>query len=446
VKDLTTGSIPRHMLQLAVPMAAGMLLQTLYLFIDLYFVARLGDAAIAGVAMGGNLMFASFALTQMLAAGTAAMVSQAVGRKDQAEANHVFNQAVGLAGLCTLLTVVGGFLFIGPYVRFFGADEATSEACATFLLWVMPSLALQYAMVVTGAGLRATGIVKPTMVVQMITILLNTLLAPILITGWGTGIALGVAGAGLATTIATIVGVLLMVGYYVKLERYLTFDFAHFHPKPATWAKLLNIGLPAGGEFALMSLTAGTMYWAARGFGTEAQAGIGIGFRVNQMLFIPVVAVAMSATAVAGQNFGARNAERVRGTVRAALTMSAVLMTAVTLFAITGAPWIARIFSSEPEVIRQTVEFMRVLGWNFVPSALAFTCSALFQGLGNTWPPLYSTAIRVFLFMTVGIWMAHQPWFHLNYLFAVSVATVMLQALMTYAWLRQEVARKVPVT
>jgi putative MATE family efflux protein len=311
---------------------------------------------------------------------------------------------------------------------------------------VLPSLALQYAMVVTGAGLRATGIVKPTMIVQMITILLNTLLAPLLITGWGTGLALGVAGAGLATTIATVVGVLLMVGYYVKLERYLTFDFAHFHPKPATWAKLLNIGLPAGGEFALMALTAGTMYWAARGFGTEAQAGIGIGFRVNQMLFIPVVAVAMSATAVAGQNFGARNAERVRGTVRVALTMAAVLMTFITIVAIGGAPWIARIFTSEAEVIRQTVGFMQVLGWNFVPSALAFTCSALFQGLGNTWPPLYSTAIRVFLFMGVGIWMAHQPWFELNYLFAVSVATVMLQAVLTYAWLRREVELKVPMT
>src|SRR5262245_47952897 len=125
MKDLTTGSIPKHMVQLALPMAAGMLVQTLYLFIDLYFVARLGDAAIAGVAMGGNLMFASFALTQMLAAGTASMVSQAVGRKDQAEANHAFNQACGLAGLCTAITLVGGYAIIGPFTRFFGADEAT---------------------------------------------------------------------------------------------------------------------------------------------------------------------------------------------------------------------------------------------------------------------------------------------------------------------------------
>src|SRR4051812_17232674 len=112
MKDLTQGSVPRHLAQLALPMALGMLLQTLYLFIDLYFVARLGDAAIAGVAMAGNVMFASFAMTQMLAAGTAAIVSHAVGRKNQAQANHAFNQAVALAALCTVVTVAGGYAVV----------------------------------------------------------------------------------------------------------------------------------------------------------------------------------------------------------------------------------------------------------------------------------------------------------------------------------------------
>ena len=83
MKDLTEGSIARHLLVMALPMAIGMLVQTLYLMVDLYFVARLGDAAIAGVGAAGNFMFAIMALTQMLGVGTIALIAHAVGARDQ---------------------------------------------------------------------------------------------------------------------------------------------------------------------------------------------------------------------------------------------------------------------------------------------------------------------------------------------------------------------------
>jgi len=199
MKDLTQGPIPRHVLTMAVPIAAGMLLQTLYFIVDLYFVARLGDAAIAGVSAAGNVMFIVFALTQMLGVGTVALVSHAVGRKDREEANHVFNQSVSLAAVCALLTLAAGYGLAGPYMDFFGADAATSVAGVRFLDAFIPGLALQFALVVMGSGLRGTGIVKPTMVVQALTVVLNAALAPVLIAGWGTGVPLGVAGAGFAS-------------------------------------------------------------------------------------------------------------------------------------------------------------------------------------------------------------------------------------------------------
>src|SRR5262245_5938274 len=123
MKDLTTGSIPRHVVALAVPMMAGMLLQTLYIFVDLYFVAKLGEAAIAGVAAGSNFMFIVFFLSQTLGVGTIATVAQAVGRKDRDEANHVFNQAVVMGAVFALATIAGGYALLGPYARFFAADE-----------------------------------------------------------------------------------------------------------------------------------------------------------------------------------------------------------------------------------------------------------------------------------------------------------------------------------
>src|SRR5437763_2575298 len=117
MKDLTQGSITRALVAMAVPIAIGMLFQTLYLLVDLYFVARLGDAAIAGVSSAGTAGFVILALTQMLGVGTVALVSHAVGRKDRAEANLVFNQSVLLSAICGVLTLVAGFVAGGAYVR-----------------------------------------------------------------------------------------------------------------------------------------------------------------------------------------------------------------------------------------------------------------------------------------------------------------------------------------
>ena len=129
MKDLTQGPISRLLVAMAAPIAIGMLFQTLYFLVDLYFVSRLGDVAIAGVSSAGTVSFVILALTQMLGVGTVALVSQAAGRKDRAEANLIFNQSVLLSAICGLLTLVWGFLAGGAYVRWVAADAEHLGEC-----------------------------------------------------------------------------------------------------------------------------------------------------------------------------------------------------------------------------------------------------------------------------------------------------------------------------
>src|SRR6201985_2091240 len=150
MKDLTSSSIVKNILQMALPIAAGMFFQTLYFLIDLYFVAGLGDAAIAGVGAAGNAMFVVMAATQVLGVGTVTLISHAAGRKDQADANLVFNQSLSLAVLCAIVTLAIGFV-LGPYyVRSLGASAATVAAGVEYLYWFLPNLALQFAVVTMG--------------------------------------------------------------------------------------------------------------------------------------------------------------------------------------------------------------------------------------------------------------------------------------------------------
>ncbi|HVH36293.1 MAG TPA: MATE family efflux transporter [Tahibacter sp.] len=444
MKDLTQGSIPGHLLRMAVPIAIGMLFQMLYVLIDLYFVAQLGDAAIAGVGTAGNVQFIIMAVTQVLGVGTMALIARAAGRKDEADANLVFNQSLLLGLLCAGLTLLGGYSVAGGYIRTLAADPATVQAGLDYLHWFLPGMALQFALVGMGSALRGTGIAKPTMFVQMVTVIINALLAPVLIAGWLTGKPLGVAGAALASTLAIVAGVIMMVVYFVRLEHYVYFDRKLLAPQPAVWKRILAIGLPPGGEFALMFVYMGVMYWLIRHFGAAAQAGFGIGSRVMQAIFLPAMAIAFATAPVAGQNVGAGYGDRVRETFRSAAGMGAVIMFALTLICQWRPQVFVAPFTHETDVVAVAAEFLGIASWNFVASGLIFSASGMFQALGNTVPALLSSAGRLVTFVIPAIWLSSRPGFQLHHLWWLSVTTLALQAVMSWLLLQREFRRRLP--
>ncbi|MBX3702309.1 MAG: MATE family efflux transporter [Steroidobacteraceae bacterium] len=428
MRDLTQGPIPGHLLTMATPIAAGMLAQTLYFLIDLYFVAQLGDAALAGVGAAGIAMFVVMAATQALGVGAMALIAQAVGRKDPEDANLVFNQALALGAVCTIATVIAGYATTRWYMGIVGADAATAQAGTTYLYWFLPGLALQYVNMVMMSALRGTGVVKPTMVVQVATVLLNAILAPVLIAGIGTGRPLGVAGAGLASTIAVAAGTVMLVAYFHRLEKYVQFRRALWKPRMLVWARMVNIGAPAGGEFAMMFLLMAVIYWVIRDFGAAAQAGFGLGTRLMQSIFLPAMAIAFATGPVAGQNYGAKQFARVRETLRSAVTMSVAIMIVLTLLCQWRPDWLVRGFTQDPAVIEVASHFLRLISWNFAASGIIFTCSGVFQGLGHTWPALGSSASRLLTFMLPALWLSTQPWLALDHVWYLSVASVWIQA------------------
>lgn len=442
MKDLTQGSIPGHLLRMAAPIGIGMLFQVLYVLIDLYFVARIGDAAIAGVGAAGNIQVIIMAVTQILGVGTMALIAQAAGRKDKDDANLVFNQSLLLSLFCVVATLIGGYGFADAYIGLLAADEATKAAGLDYLHWFLPGMALQFALISMGSALRGTGIAKPTMIVQVVSVLINALLAPVLIAGWLTGKPMGVAGAGLATSIAVAAGVLMMVGYFVRLEHYVAFDPAQLRPRWPVWKRILAIGLPPGGEFMLMFVYMGVMYWLIRHFGAVAQAGFGIGSRVMQAIFLPAMAIAFATAPVAGQNVGAGHGERVRETFSAAVRLSAVVMLVLTLLCQWKPQILFTPFTQEQAVIDVAAEFLGIVSWNFIAMGVIFSASGMFQALGNTLPAFASSATRLATFVIPAVWMSTQPWFHLHHLWWLSVTTLLLQATLSYLLLRREFGKR----
>jgi len=261
-------------------LAASMVVQTLYLLADLYWVGRLGKEAIAAVGLAGNMTMIVLALTQMLAVGTTTLISQAAGRKDQSRAELVFNQSFVMSILIAFALGVVGFLLRNAYCEWLSADAATATLAKAYLLWFLPGLLLQFPLVALGSALRATGIIKPAVGFQVLSVLLNIVLAPLLIFGIGPWPRLGVTGAALATFISILVADVLIIIYFEKKYHYLRFRFPLFTPQTRIWGGMLRIGVPAGAEFVLLFVYIMLVYAIIRGFGPAAQAGFGIGARV----------------------------------------------------------------------------------------------------------------------------------------------------------------------
>jgi len=453
MKDFTQGSIPRHIVTMALPIFFGMIFQTAYFLVDLYFVAQLGGDAVAGVGATGNLQFIIMALTQVLSVGTMVLISYASGRKDRDDANAVFHQSLLMSGVCMLITLAVGMLWGDVYTQTLAANAATAAAAHDYFVAFLPALALQFALASMGAALRGTGVAKPTMIVQVASVVLNAILAPVLIAGWGTGKPLGVFGAGLASAISFAAAVVMMLLYFRKLEHFVEFDAAKLRFDWSVWKRILKVGLSAGGEFALMFVSMGIIYLIIRDAGAEAQAGFGIGGRVMQALFIPSMAVAFATAPVAGQNIGAGNIQRAKQTLFVGLAMETAVMIVLTVIAQVEGDTLVALFSRDAAVIAVGAGFLHIISLNFVAQGVIFTLSNMFQSLGNTLPAMLSSGIRVLSFAIPGWWLHNQPGFELRKLWYLSVATVTLQmfisaGLMVREWRKAAVriARTAPST
>jgi putative MATE family efflux protein len=442
MKDLTEGSVLSHALTMAVPIFAGLVLILLCGLIDLYFVAGLGEAAVAGVGAAGNAGFLVSALTQIVSVGTLAGVSQAVGRKDRPEANFIFNQSLGLSALCGICTLAIGLAVAHPYMNSVAADAATVEAGTAYLVWFMPALALQFAMLAMSSALRGIGIVRPTMVVQALTVAINVILAPVLIMGWGTGYALGVRGAGLASSLAVAIGVVALWAYFRRPGNYLVLDRLRSRPQVEAWKRILSVGLPAGGEFAIMFAYMAAIYYAIGEFGPAAQAGFSIGSRVLGLIQVPAMAVAFAAAPIIGQNFGARNSGRVKaavGNVLMAATVVMVIATAVTQW---QSGLLLRAFTQDKATISEGALFLKMVSLNLVAQGVIFACSSAFQGLGNTRPQLISSTVRLITYVIPTLWLSARSGFRVEQIWYVSIATTTLQALLSLWLLSRELGKR----
>jgi Na+-driven multidrug efflux pump len=235
---------------------------------------------------------------------------------------------------------------------------------------------------------------------------------------------------------------MLLYAYFRRVEKFVAFDPALFRPRVEVWRRLLRIGVPAGAEFFLMFVSMAVIYWIIRDFGAAAQAGYGVGSRVLQAVLLPGMAIAFAAAPIAGQNLAAARPDRARHTFIESLRIGSVIMLALTAICQWRPEWLVHWFSPDPIVVATAAEFLGTISFNFVAAGVVFTCSGMFQAMGNTVPTVISSGVRLVTFVAAALWVAQRPGFALRHLWYASVAASTLHAIFALWLLRRAAIRQ----
>ncbi len=436
MKDLTKNSIVRHLLTIAGTVAVGTVAQLAYQIIDLYFIAQLGAANTAGVNAASSIVFIIMSLTQILATGTAMTMAHATGRKDSAEANSLFNQSLCLAVLSGLLMVAILYPCAPHYLRSIAADEEVVESGRTFVMWALPGYFLLIPWTTMASALRGTGLVGGPTIAFALSVVVNAVLAPVLIAGWGMSHALGVRGAGIATSLSIVVGTTSLVLFVRYRQQHLRFRMKSMWPRMRQCRRILSIGLPAGTDLALTFFSTAVIYFAIRDFGTTAQAGFSIAWRLLQAIIVPCAALALAAGPIIGQNFGAGHSDRVRETFWKATLITTATMIAMTTLLQWRPDVLINVFAAAAPTLEVATSVLKYVSWTLVAQGVVQICSSTFQGLGNTVPSLVASLVRFVAFAFPAMWLSSRRGMRIEHVWHLLIAAIFVQAFLSLLLLR----------
>lgn len=384
--DLTTGPIFRHLVRLSIPLVLSMLMQTLYNLVDLYFVGRLGSDAVAAVSIAGNAFFIILGLSVVVGTGATTLISQAWGRKEPGQADRIFGQSLYLALLIGAGAGITGFFGAERFIEFFGGQGDSLRYGARYFRIFAVSFTSLIVLFTIGSAFRGAGNTKTPMLIMAQSTLLNLVLDPILIFGLLGFPRLGVAGAAWASLAAQVyaLGVyawLIVKGRSPVRPRGFRFD------RSLAW-KSLAIGLPSGISYYFLAFNLMITYRVVTEYGTEALASLGVGFRILQAGYLPIVAITSAAAILIGQNYGAGLIHRVRRTFKTGWLAAVVGMVGISAVQLIFTRDLLGFFGRDPALLDFGTTYLTIYALANPVVGSIMACTSTFQGLGKTYPNL----------------------------------------------------------
>ena len=421
MKDLTKGSIVKSLIALAVPIVLTNLLHTAYQLIDTFWVGRLGAEAVAAVSLSFPVIFLMITLGGGFSIAGTILVAQYKGRKDDKNVDHVAAQTIVLMLIVSILVSILGLNISQPIMELLGAEPEVLPQAVSYLKISFIGMIFLFTFFVFQSLMRGVGETKLPLYIVFGTVMLNLVLDPLFIMGYGPIPGYGVTGAAIATIftqgIASLIGLIILLkgkyGINLKLRKF-RFDGSLIK-------KMFFLGLPASVEQSMKALGLIIMSFLVASFGTVIVAAYGIGIRVLSFVIIPAFGLSMATSTLVGQNMGAGKPKRAEAVGNKSALTGFVVIAVVSLMIFLFAEPITRTFiPDEQEVIESATLFVKFLTISFAFIGLQLIFSGVFSGAGNTKISMIFSIVSLWVFefplsyilskhtdlAEVGLWMA----------------------------------------
>ncbi|MCD6064029.1 MAG: putative efflux protein family [Flavipsychrobacter sp.] len=400
-KEFTTGSIDKAIFMLSVPMILEMLMESLFAVVDVFFVGKLGVEAVATVGLTESMLTIIYSVGIGLSMGATALVARRTGEKDMDAASHAAMQAIYVVLVIAALVSLIGIFFAKDLLLLMGAaPEMVARNYRYTQIMLGSNLVIMMLFMINGI-FRGAGDASIAMRSLWLANILNIILCPTLINGFGPIPAFGLTGAALATTIGRGSGVLYQVYHLYKGKGLIKIRPQHLKIDPPLMGSLLKIASGGTAQFLIASASWIFLIRILSHFGSDALAGYTIAIRVIVFAILPAWGMANAAATLVGQNLGAHQPERAERSVWRTAYFNMLFLAGVTVLFFVLAEPIVRIFNNDAEVVHYGTLCLRIVCLGYIFYAYGMVISQSFNGAGDTKTP---TILNVF-----GFWMFQIP-------------------------------------
>src|SRR5205809_2967794 len=388
-QDFTTGSLNRAILLLAIPMVLEMVLESLFAVVDVFWVGRLGADAVATVGLTESLLSLVFAIGLGLSLSTTAMVARRIGEKDPAAAAVAGVQAI-ILGLTVAVLVGAPCVFCAPQLlRLMGASPDIIRVGSGYARIALGGGGVIVMLFLNNAIFRGAGDAAIAMRLLWVSNVINLVLDPCLIFGWGPFPKLGVTGAALATFTGRSIGVLYQFYRLLRGTERIRVLRNQVKVNFQVLLRLLRVSLTGILQFAIAHTSWIGLVRIVSIFGSAALAGYTIAIRVLIFVILPSWGLSNAAATLVGQNLGAKQPERAEKSVWRTGLYNMIFLGVVGVFFITFAEPVICLFTNDPAVIPLAVSALRIFSYGNIGYAYAMVMLQAFNGAGDTITPTY---------------------------------------------------------
>ena len=402
-QDFTEGKLSRAILLLSIPAVLEMVMESIFVIVDIYFVSKLGANAVATVGITESMVTIIYAIAIGLGTATTSMVSRRIGEKNHDAASVAAFQAILTGMIVSICIGLPGAFFAKRLLGFMGASKPIIDSMSGYTTIMLGGNMVIMMLFIINAIFRSAGDAAVAMKVLWIGNIINIILDPCLIFGLGPFPHLGVTGAAFATNIGR--GTAVIIQFYLLFngKKRIKLTTKHLKVNFRIMTKLLKLSFGSIGQNLI-----GTSSWIVLVriislFGSEVVAGYTIAMRIIGFTLLPSWGISNAASTLVGQNLGAKKPDRAERSVWITGWANMILLGIIGLILVLFPETFIRFFIDDENVVKSGILGLRIVSIGFIAYGLGMVLVNSFNGAGDTSTPL---KINIFAFWLIEIPLA----------------------------------------